>query len=105
MHLTLTDTEEIRTRRIIGGKSICVIVRVVVADPSEIPLTAIEDEVERCAVCADGEWEIQNHALLGWFSATDKASLVDDIAGWLNDQGVSVVDTIIRAYELGEVVP
>lgn len=102
MNLTITDTEEMLKRYVIDGKSILIITRIVIAEPAEICLSEIEDEVQRCAVYNRGDWEIQDHPVLGDLMATDKTALASDIAQWLNEHGVSVTDMVIRAYEIGE---
>ena len=103
MKLTITDTEEKRQRYVMDdGKSILILTRIIIADPSEIFFTDIEDEVERTAIKREEGWGIIEHPIFGDFSADTKDELMSDLAQWLNDQGISVTDTVIRAYELSD---
>jgi hypothetical protein len=102
MLFTLIDTEDCVQRYVRDGKAICVTTRVTIIDPAEIWFADLEAAVLAVARQNDeGEWEIDDDPLFGSFwGKASLQELVSEVAQWCNDQGVSVTDTVIRAYEL-----
>ena len=70
--LTIHETDETRTRQVMGGMAITTITRVIVATPADLPwqeLTALVTQCATPAAEAPGEWEILSHPILGEFYA------------------------------------
>lgn len=101
--LYINETPETVTRTVVGGMAIVQRTSVTIARPAQITWLDLAAYITEIAIPPPArhseEWTILAHPLLGDFTAPTLANLLEDVATWLHEQGFSLLDDEIHAWE------